>query len=116
MPRREQNREFNNILVESIDETITNLLSPQAANAIYSHLEKVHCITKDEIPYRLDTLFSMVENTLGTPSSKTLSKAVAKKLYTKLDLNFPKHNGPSLTLGEYVEEAKVKLRDRGCQF
>ena len=111
-----QSREFNSVLVESIDETITTLLSRQVANAIYCHLEKDHCITKDEIPYRLDTLFSMVEDTLGTPSSKTLSKAVAKNLYTKLELDFPKHKGPNLTLGEYVEEAKIKLRDRGGQF
>ena len=116
MPRPEQNRQFNSLLVESIDETITTLLSQQVANTIYCHLEKDHCITKDEIPYRLETLFSMVEDTLGTPSSRTLSKAVAKKLYTKLDLNFPKHNGPILTLGEYVEQAKIKLRDRGGHF
>jgi hypothetical protein len=111
--RPEQNGDFDRILVESIDETITALLSEQVANALYSYLQRVHSISKHEIPNRLGTLSSTLEKTFGPPSSKTISRAIAKKLYTKLDLTFPKHDSSILTLLEYVQEAEIKLRQRG---
>ncbi len=98
-------------MVESIDETITALLSREVVNALYSHLERVHSISKDEMPYRLETLFSTLETIFGGPSSRTISKAIAKKLYAKLGLTFPDiHDNPSRTLLEYVEDAKIKSR------
>ena len=104
-----QSREFNDALVESIDETITGLLSREVANALHTHLLKVHAISRDEIPYRLETLFSTLEETFGLTSSKTIGKVIARNLYAKLGLSF--HDNPSRTLLEYVEEAKIKLRE-----
>jgi hypothetical protein len=108
-----QGKEFNDILVESIDETITALLSQEVLNALYVHLEKVHSISKDEVPYRLETLFSTLQKTFGVTGSKTISRAVAKKFYAQLQLPFPDlHGNLDLTLTEYVEEAKIKLQER----
>ena len=107
----EQDKEFNDTLVESMDETITALLSRDVTNAIYSHLERAHSISKDEIPYRLETVFSTLEKTFGGPSSMTISKAIATKFYAKLGLTFPDiRDNSGRTLLEYVEEAKIKLQ------
>jgi len=107
--------EFNDTLVESIDETIAALLSREVVNALYSHLEEAHSISKDEIPNRLEALVSTLEQIFGGPSSRTISKAIAKKLYAKLELTFPDvHDNPGRTLLEYVEDAKIKLR--GSQY
>lgn len=100
-------REFNDALVASIDETITTLLSPQVVDALYSHLERYHSISRDEIPYRLETLYSTLEKTFGTAGSKTISRAIARKFYQKLGLTFA--DNPGRTLVQYVEEAKVRL-------
>lgn len=107
-------REFNDALVESIDETITTLLSRGVADALHVHLQATHTISKDEVPYRLDTLFSVLEKTFGLPSSKIITKAIVRKLYAKLALPFSDY--PGGTLLEYVEEAKIKLRERGGSF
>jgi len=101
------------ILMESIDETITGLLSREVADALYTHLQTVHSISKDEIPYRLDTMFSTLERTLGLSSSKTIGKVIARNLHAKLGLPF--QNNPDRTLLEYVEEAKIKIREREDQ-
>jgi hypothetical protein len=101
-------REFNDVLVESVDETITDLLSRAVVDALYGHLQAIYSISRDEVPYRLDTLFTTLEKTFGVPSSQIITKAIARKFYLKLGLEFTAN--PSHTLLEYVDEAKMKLQ------
>ena len=100
-------REFNDLLVQSIDETITDLLSRAVVDALYAHLQTVYSVPKDEVPNRLDTLLTALEKVFGA-SSQTITRAIARKFYLKLGLEFTNH--PSYTLIEYVDEAKMKLR------
>jgi hypothetical protein len=99
--------EFNEFLLQSIDETMTALLSPEVANALYLHLRKTHLIQKEQVPYNLETLCHTFEQIFGYASSRTICKAIAKRLYVKLGLPFT--NAPTKTLIEFVEEAKGKL-------
>ena len=99
---------FNDALVESIDETITELLSRAVVDALYAHLETFHSISRDELPNRLDVLFSALEKIFGVRGSQTITKAIAKKFYLKLGLEFT--DNPSRTLVEYVDQAKIKLK------
>ena len=103
-------REFNDLLLESIDETLTILLSREVVDALYGYLQKAHSISRDQIPTRLDTLSSILARTFGLPSSATISKAIARKFYSKLALTFSDNPGGSL-LG-YVERAKMMLQER----
>jgi hypothetical protein len=96
-------------LVESIDETITELLSRAVVDALYAHLQTFHSISKDEVPYRLDTLFTILEKLFGVPSSQTITKMVARRFYFKLGLEFTAN--PRRTLLEYVDEAKMRLQN-----
>ena len=102
-------REFNDVFVEPIVETINSLLSRTVVDALYAHLQTFHFITRDELAYRLDTLFTTLEKTFGVPSSQTISKAIAKKFYLKLGFEFTVNS--SRTLLEYVDEAKMKLQE-----
>jgi hypothetical protein len=102
-------REFNDLLVEAIDETITALLSRTVVEALYAHLQTFHSISRDDVPYRLDTLLTALEKIFGVRSSQTITKAVARKFYLKLGLKFT--GNPSRTLIEYVDEAKMKLQE-----
>ena len=99
---------FNDALIESIDETITELLSRAVVDALYAHLETFHSISRDELPHRLDALFSALEKIFGVRGSQTITKAIAKKFYLKLGLEFT--DNPSRTLVEYVDQAKIKLQ------
>jgi len=103
-------REFNDVLFESIDETIVALLSQEVANALYSYLEKIDPVSKDEVPTRLDALFLTLEKLFGPRSSVTISKAIARKLYAKLELTFPEiPDIPGRRLPEYVQDVKINL-------
>jgi hypothetical protein len=101
-------KEFNDVLVETIDETITDLLGRAVVDALYAHLETNHSMARDEVPYRLDTLFITLEKIFGA-SSNTITKAIAKRFYAKLGLEFT--DNPSRALLEYVDEAKMKLQE-----
>jgi len=102
---------------ESIDETITALLSGGVLKALYEHLEKAHSISREDVPDRLEVLHSTLRETFGPAGSKTISRMVAKMLYGKLGLVFVDHIGnPGPTLIEYVEEAKIKLKERVGQL
>jgi len=77
-------------------------------DALYAHLQTFHSITRDELPYRLDTLLTTLERIFGA-SSQTITKAIARKFYLKLGLEFTVN--PSRTLLEYVDEAKMKVQN-----
>lgn len=108
-PKRRQ--DFNDLLVECIHEAIVALLSLQVAEALYERLKIDYSISKDEIPCRLDALLSKLEVTFG-PSAKIVGKTIAKKFYSRLDLEF--FDNPQETLVEYVEQAKLMLHSRSA--
>jgi hypothetical protein len=102
--------ELSGVLLESIDETVTALLSRKVADSLYVYVEKVHSIPRNEVPHRLDLLVPVLERIFGAGGSRTICKAIARNLYTKLDVEF--FDLPSRTFLEFVEGAKIKLRER----
>ena len=92
------------ILIESIHETIAQLLSLGIAETLFKHLERTYSIEKDEIPDRLDALVSILDNTLGE-SAKIVEKTIAVRFYSRLGLSFS--NDPHKTLVDFVEHAKM---------
>jgi hypothetical protein len=92
-------------LIESIYETIAQLISPMVAEKIFEHLEKFYSVKKDEVPFRLDMLLSALEKNFGSRSSQVVGKAIAMRFYSQLGLEFS--DDPQRTLIQYVENAKL---------
>lgn len=93
------------ILIESIRETIAQLLSPKVSETLFEHLEKVYSVKKDEIPSRLDMLLLALETTFGPRSSRVIGKVIARRFYSRLGLEFS--DDPQMNLVGYVEKAKL---------
>jgi hypothetical protein len=89
---------FNALLVESIDESITSLLSHQVADALFAHL-KNRSVTRDQIFYQLDTIHSILERLFG-PSTRIIEKDITKRLYLKLGIRFI--DDPRMTLASHA--------------
>ena len=100
-------QEFNSILLEAIDESIGELLGQVVLGALYSVLEKRYDVTRDELPYRLDTAYKLLGEVFGIQATRTISKSISRRLYEKLNLKFDDAAG--LGLMEYVDMAKKKL-------
>jgi hypothetical protein len=67
--------EFNEKLMQSIDETISYCLGNTNANLIYGCLEKKGC-TKQEIPEKLDIFVDTLENLVGVGRGQILGGAL----------------------------------------
>ena len=108
MPEPHLGREFSDVLVESIDEALTSILSRAVVDALYNYLQRIHSISKDEAPSRIDILSTALEKLFGA-SGQTLTKAIPRKFYIELGLEFT--GDSNRTLLDYVNEAKTKLQN-----
>jgi len=113
LQKSELKDKVSEVLLESIDEAITDLLSREIVDALYLHLQKVHSIPKNDVPYKIETLCSTLNGVFGTSGTATIGKAIARKLFSKLELTFPA--GPCRTLSDYVQEARVRDRERSTK-
>jgi len=106
-----RHQEFNSILLEAIDESIRELLGQRVLESLYSVLEKRHDVTRDELPYRLETAYKLLDEVFGIQATRTISNRIIRQLYQKLNLEF--EDTGSLDLLGYVEIAKKKLAQSG---
>jgi hypothetical protein len=102
--------EFNTALLEAFDQTISDLLGTNVLSALYDVLARNHDISRDELPYRLDTAFKQLEQVFGVKGAKTIGRAIATRLYGKLGLEF--ESIPNLGLDEYIQTAKNRLAQK----
>jgi hypothetical protein len=100
LPKRAELRE---VLVEAVDQ---GLMVPGeiVRTAIYERLERSYQIKREQIPDKVETFHSALQQLLGTGASKVTEKLIAKNLCNRLGLNFPQHDG--WTLVDYVNHAK----------
>jgi hypothetical protein len=81
--------QFNEMLVKSIEEAVTELLGEKGLTSLYQHLAEHYDITRDEIPYRLDSLHAAIEQTLGDRASKILDIEIVKYLARQIKVPLP---------------------------
>jgi hypothetical protein len=94
------------LLLECIDEGLTDLLGRRAREAVYDHLERNLFLSRNEIPLRLDDFFSLLDETFGK-GSKTIGRYIARKLYTKLDWEFV--DVATFQFADYLEMVKDRI-------
>jgi hypothetical protein len=80
------NGEFEKLLVEAIDESLSSL-GDSPKQAILFHLEKTFKIKKQEIPNNVGS-FDVALKKLFGPGADFLESLIAKKLCEKADLVF----------------------------
>jgi len=98
---------FNKILARSVKEGVTNALGRNVAATMFDQLYEHYDLTLENIPYRLDIFFSILEDAFGYKISRVMSRVIARKLYAQLSLEFIEK--PEKGLLEYIDEAKKKL-------
>jgi hypothetical protein len=103
-------KDFNDEVKQAIDGAIFGIVGQEVLRALHKHLREKYDVTPDEIPYRLDTLFGVLEDTFGVKGAKTLGNAIARRLYFRYNLQFGETEG--YRLQDYVEQAKRQLAQR----
>ena len=101
-------KEFDSEVKRSIESAIYGTVGGGVLKALYKHLKEQYNISPAEIPYRLDAVFETLEQTFGVKGARTLSRAIAKRLNFRLNLQFVEKD--DYRLQDYVEQAKKQLR------
>ena len=78
---------FHKLIAESVDEGLTALLGSRANQVVYDCLQKRYSIKKEQIPDRLNDFGAALQQMFGK-SSQTIGRILAKRLYSKLGLDF----------------------------
>ncbi len=104
--KRSQNEPIDALLLESMDEALTDLLGRRTREAVYDYLERNCLVAPNEIPGRLDDFFKLLNETFGKGGS-TIGKVIAKRLYAKLGWEFVDIH--SYELVDYVATARGRL-------
>ena len=97
---------FSALLLEAIDEALTDLLGRRAREAVYDYLERNCLVARNELPTRLEAFLTLLDDTFGK-GSKTIGRVVARRLYSKLEWEFIEV--PGYELVDYVEAVKARI-------
>lgn len=92
----------NSELVEAVDECLL-VLGEVVRRAIYQYVERNCQIEREGIPEKLEAFHKCLQGIFGA-ATNVIERLVAKRLYSKLSLNFEAHE--NWTLVDYVNYAK----------
>jgi hypothetical protein len=106
--------EFDAILLETIDETLSSL-GGAVKNAIYFHLQTNFCINKNEIPKKIYEFSNIIHKIFGSGAGR-LEIKLMKTLHSKINVNmkWPEYEAPlsrwlvvDMTFIEYVNSMRI---------
>ncbi|HUK50369.1 MAG TPA: hypothetical protein VLV18_04985 [Terriglobales bacterium] len=100
--------DFNALLIDSVDETVREVLGAKATSALWRHYEAYLGITRDEIPHKLPMLFESLRGVFGV-GGDILGQGIVRRLYMKARV--PLLLIPNRKLEDYVEELKRILAE-----
>ena len=100
-------RAFNEIVCQAIDKTLEELMGPEVVKAVYVHLSDNFGVDRNELPYRIDTICSVLEGVFGVKGARVIERKVAKNLYDRILLPFNDQQGS--TLKDFLELAKQSV-------
>ena len=103
---KKHDSDFDDLLVEAIDETLSEVLGHRANQAFWYHFQAFLGISRNEMPHHLDTLFTALNIMFGV-GGESLGRRIVRKLYAKV--NVPLDYYADRPLMECIEELKQIL-------
>jgi hypothetical protein len=76
-------KDNDRLLLQSLDEVIDDLLGKRVRVTFYDYMERNFYFGRDDIPQHLGDFLLVLERTFGK-SGKTIERAIAKRLCSKL--------------------------------
>lgn len=101
-----QRTDFNDPLIDSVEETVREVLGAEVNPAFWFHYQAFLGISREEMPNRLDAFFASLKGTFGV-GRDILGRLIVKKVYSKA--NVPFTYVPDKPLAQCLEELKQTL-------
>jgi hypothetical protein len=97
---------LDDLLRDSIDEVLADLLGRQVREAVYDYLERNCSFHREDISAHLPKFLELLEETFGK-ASKTIGRTIARRLFQKFGWEF--QDNPNLELFDYLDAAKARI-------
>lgn len=97
---------LDDLLRDSIDEVLGDLLGRRAREAVHDYLERNCSFGREDISKHLPKFFEFLEETFGR-ASKTIGRAIARSLFDKLGWEF--QDNPNFEFFDYLEAARARM-------
>jgi len=104
-----QDLEFSNVFLESLDETLNQILGKTPANMVYYYLQRYFSLRKKKIPAKLRDFAEALEKFFGT-EALLIEKILVKNLYAKFEMDFAERE--DFDFVEQVDSARRKMEER----
>lgn len=105
-----RNRDFGELLLESIDEGFSSL-GESVKQSIYYHLEKGYGLRRQEIPDKVDDFAAAIQTIFGA-GTEFLQGLILDQLQERVGETFDLTRTQDLSLPKYVEYARRKADKR----
>lgn len=102
-----QQDEFDRWLIDSIDQTLANLLGSRIRDQIYDYLVAHHHYGREEIPRKIDDFYAFLESTFAS-GSRTIGRTIIRRLFERIGYEFV--NVPGFEFFDYLEAVKSRVR------
>jgi len=99
--------DFHQTLNSAINDAIQELLGAVDLWALRQELSTKYDISLEELLYRIETVYMVLETKFGVVGAKSIGPVIAEKFYDKVGLAFHEH--PGYGLSDYVEDAKRRI-------
>jgi hypothetical protein len=96
------------MLLESIGETIHALLGDKPQRVLFKRLDNDFHLKREGIPDRLEDFENAMVLLLGAVITRVITRAIARCLYTKLELSYSHEENWSL--GMYVQDCSRQVK------
>lgn len=100
---RDSTRQADALILESVDETLGDLLGKSVREIVYDCLEKYCSIARSEIPMNLDEFVTALNEAFG----KNVGRMISREVYAKLTMRSLESTNAECR--DYVELARAKL-------
>jgi hypothetical protein len=80
--------DFDGTLRKAIDEAILGIFGQGVRETLYRSLEEKYSVTTEALPYRVKSLWEILEHAFGYVGSRTVGRSIARLFYSKLGLPF----------------------------
>lgn len=95
-------------LGDSIDEALREILSDKVKEAFLKYFEASFHVLKGDVPNHIEDFVKALSDIFGPLGSLVLGRAIARRLYLKLDLQFVDES--NRTLLDYLKQAEMDSR------
>jgi hypothetical protein len=98
----EGKRSLTVLILESVDEGLM-VLGQNVRDALYYHIRTSHEVSREDIPDQLEEFHAALKHLFG-PGVEVLETIIAKKIYSKIGLNYEDHD--NWTIVDHIKHVK----------